>query len=274
MQQPISKQELLSGTARIEDFNHEFLKCFLFPSYLEDRDDLMINCGFGEEELRPLPLSINKLLCQWLRVTKYFSIPYGYSFAACLFLLPDWYPSSCMVEIWDDDGHTVWISSYCPGNTKISGFVKRSPLSFSWFGPTSDEVIRVSLQFPFSFVWLFKGDTISTNDLNCSCGIELISTSEAQIRLLLFSDILHSAKDCARILREYLKRPTKPMWNSTYTQFLVKIESRVPFVIHHPELNNLSQLNSSDPFDTDLVSALVNRPARQLWSKSHFYINC
>lgn len=33
--QVIDKQELLSGTARIEDFDGEFLNCFLFPSDLE-----------------------------------------------------------------------------------------------------------------------------------------------------------------------------------------------------------------------------------------------
>lgn len=266
----IDKQELLTGEIRIEEFNDDFLRCFLFPVDTHvDTENLSVVVMADEYSLGGIPYPMNKLLCRWLKITKYFTIPDGWDFAAFLFLQAFWYTTNCRVELWNDNSKIKWTNSFDPPPDAAGKDLLKQRLLFRFMSSAyCRRVLYIYSQLPFVFVHLYPHtNLLSPGDINCSHEFLLLPTSEPSIMMLIFSTVLNSTKDCARLFREYLKRPSNVLWRTDYqiSAFDVEMECGIPFDLYIPSLSSIHYtLPRMDNFDTDLISAVMNQPARQI----------
>lgn len=253
------KAELLEGNFFISDFpKNTFLSAFLFKidSSL-NLDDLKISTWIDGDYYGRLWLPVSDLLCKWLKVSKYFLIPPDYHFSAPLFLQPCW-------------GKMVHVTTYITKKNKTLSKMSFEPLGEAvptgglcfksvtlTFG--KKRWIHVLKQLPFVFVQIPLGEELNYVDISSETPFNLTPTYDPQIYLLIMSNILNSDKDCARLLREFLKRPYDPVWynHEAYNIYLTAI--RFSFKIAHFDVLSYPDTPIIDcpRFKTDLVHAVM-----------------
>lgn len=251
------KRELLEGGYTIQEFPEKSrLSCFLYQCDPRcDVNELGLSLRVEDQYLGYLPIRVDVLLCKWLKISKYFTVPTGYNFAASLFLQPYWDFTKCLVALEESHAVLKTIRFMDPDYTIAPNdglvFETKSRI-FCW--------VVLPDQLPFVFIQTDEDKELVASDIECSIPFKLVPTSDSHIKLLIISNILNSYKDCARLFREYLKRPHNPVW---YTQnrfkFFLRFNTFQVLCWIDNSLNSTRHANFHDcNFETDLVTAIMS----------------
>lgn len=178
-----------------------------------------------------IPCCIDNLLVKWLKIKKYIQVPEDRKILAILFVQPFWINHSMSIAV-NQTFQRVEDLFKPPGGKKKS----RNGQLHCCTNDSSDLVLDIDYRMPFAFVLVnssilrsFGVNDIITFmadvDVSLYCKTrptKLIPTNNPLIALLIFSDILQDEKDCAKLMRKYLKNPTHPAWTISMEDFWVK----------------------------------------------------
>lgn len=197
-----------------------------------------------------IPLVIDKLLGKWIKMKKYLISPFGYHICALALLQPKWNPSTIIMLLTKMQNWIFEVKAAVMSNFALTSYTLQ----------ILDVVEPVRwCMFQAPLAWMFvrtldEGDILYEGDITCpSIDCSLLPTSDPTIYILSFSRNLCSAKDCAKILRQYLKYPEKFYCNSTYQ---VNIYSRKSVEITTLNLNYVKGYSRPDPTECDLLNRI------------------
>lgn len=267
------KADLLRGCERISEFPRDsFLSCYVFKfDPTRNLDKLILAANVEDANLGSMSVRMNKLLCKWLKIKKYFDVPNGWGFVALIFLdVRGWAPDHCGLSVSTHNFNSVYKVQYVSRDPH--GYSGRTGLFFHTKEFTC-ATLYLSRQLPFAFVKSrsFNKELLTTELITCNIPFKLVPTSDPEIQLLIVSGILHSDKDCARLLREYLKRPNNPAWR-LYQKIRVHIDMTYGLwrFQNFCMEKDYAQFDSSDLHRnrSDLVNLVVseNVPSKYLYS--------
>lgn len=238
----LSKKELLSGYQRIVDFSQTD-KCYLLIPKI---DGSLIELMIRHKELSTITMRMDRLVGKWLKVKKYFVIPEDKHLCSILFLQPIWINPGFIIHLTDAAGNSV--GQMTPASLSHSGLDEHAWLNENLMFALHHSIgkrglsIPLSMALPFVFIQLTSLHHISRKDSyhpvpldnenlnifdfnlhqedfqihNYGDGLfpsyRLITTSDPSIYLLVFSDLLQTSKDCAKLLRRFMKNPDNPVW--------------------------------------------------------------
>lgn len=241
-----SKGEILEGLGGYNRFNNQIAKAFSVR-ISDDKEMQMICLRFphqnsvgGRKDLT-ISFQLDKLIGKWIKLSKYFSKIPGYHLSSLAFLQPG-YNNRMEVQLVSIEYKPIidWTASFVCQTT--IGWMSRR------------RIFELSPPFDWIFLRLLLADDISLNpqDLTCSVKFKLVPTSNPKIYLLIFSNVLSTAKDCAKILRCFLKSPGRFDYVPDYKLDLkcnIPVEmtilyyrpayNRVPSIVQNPDLLDL-----------------------------------
>lgn len=209
------KQHLLSGH-EVEESRDFFARCCITLSSDDNLSILHIATQqqFYHYEYHCLiPLAIDRLLGKWLKITKYFTIPFDQHFCSLAFLQPS-YPKS--VEL-------VTPTFIPPAHFRCS--LTSFKASVGQEGDAKSTIIQIARPFFWFFVRIISKDDIELHSSDFvlrdrraqeqgDLDFNLIATSDPTIYVFIMPSFLKTIKDCAKILRQFMKRPERFVYDS------------------------------------------------------------
>lgn len=254
-----SKKELLSGCQKIFDFSSTDM-CYQLVPKSKGGSIQLFNKNRGV--VSSTTLSLDKLLGKWLKIKKYFIIAEHQHFCSLLFLQPIWRNPGFGLILYNSDGLCVW---ELPSSPRLDYRVwSRQNSTFSLERSSSGKHglhIELSMSMPFVFIEL-KSKYNSSFDksellhMNSNLRQEdiriynyygeplfsgrLVPTSDPTIHLLVFSEFLQTSKDCAKLVRRFLKNPNNLVWSADCNSILF-CDCRESIIITLPKIRGNSQ---------------------------------
>lgn len=198
-----TKQDLLRGHEKINQFDQQHCIA-LIPSSEIFPIDFTYNGRYFH-----IVHMIDRLLSRWLKLRKYFIMEdQNWCVCAFLFLQPIW-----------DNVFTVgkkldWKFECRPDREFLEQPDWIFEATYTNLTPKSSTRIYMPFAFPFLFLltranssFLQESDLICRHRSRNQIYFKLLPTKNPSIYLLIFSNILKTEKDCAKLLRSYLKNP-------------------------------------------------------------------
>lgn len=271
-----AKRELLTGCARITEFDDKDY-CYVLVPKLE-QGSIMLNTN-QRQNMSSISLRLDRLLGKWLKIKKYFDIPVGQQLCSLLFLQPIW-KNSIVNVVYNNGTPYDGISGNLRPEFILDDYLvwkKSNNIIQSWGGSNHHWFYaHISIQLPFLFVELSPNDfELFESDIRCPrLDYKLIRTSDPTIYLLAFSRLLPTDKDCAKLLRQFLKNPTNPIW-SIYDTYEIPLYLAKPVTIRALWVKGVISLKSAqdlicDNTNDDLLSRVYNDSLENLCrSKRH-----
>lgn len=278
----LSKKEFLSGCQRIADFSQTD-KCYLLIPKI---DGSLIELMMGQKDLLSITIRMDRLIGKWLKIKKYFVIPEHEHLCSILFLQPIWTNPGFNLTLTDSTGYHVWctIPPTALGESEPRDYTWLNNNLFFKLDHSAGKSglnIILSMSLPFVFIQLKSRHYIARKDsyhpvpldeenlnivdfnlqqediqiYNYSEGrianSRLINTSDPSIYLLVFSDILQTSKDCAKLLRRFLKNPDNPVWASSCNALLF-CNCRESIIVSTPKISGSRNmlLDDDDAFQS------------------------
>jgi hypothetical protein len=199
-----TKRDLLRGYERIVQGDN--LHCIaLIPDNLVP--SVQIDFEYRHRHFY-VDVAIDRLLSRWLKLDKYFDIAGGeWRVCAFLFLQPIW------DNVFTMSRYSSW--TYSPNQQSLESPRWIFEMTYSNLRRNSQSAIHVQLSLPFLFVQnMYRSDfDLRQSDLVCTrqrqdLPFKLVPTkNNSSIYIMIFSNVLKTEKDCAKLLRLYLKNP-------------------------------------------------------------------
>lgn len=194
--------------------------CSVLPKI--DSKEFEIVCTFLDYNLES-PFAITKnldcLLGKWLKIKKYIDLPDQQRLVAILFIQRIWINDFFKIHITSPHQASlrvvkpqIWANfdQMCYDAKVLKTYRSRQ---------TSGLPIQMSINCRFPFVFAEISDCnlafLTESDFDCSFGskpMTILPTCNPRIYLLIFSSILRNEKDCAKLLRCFLKNPNHFVW--------------------------------------------------------------
>lgn len=173
---------------------------------------------------------LDTLLGQWLKIKEYVIAPVDHRLIAILFVQPISKNDFFEVRLRQATGRRdIYIPNPLKNTDKLwtSGVLRANR---KWISRGVVDRLIIYPQFPFAFIEIRNEQNVyfveSDFELHCKeRNVKFVPTSKRDIFLLIFSDILDDHKDCAKLLRQYLKNPYHFVWRSVAIQ---------PFIVGFP----------------------------------------
>lgn len=272
-----TKQELFRGYEPVTDLDQRH--CFVIVPEIAD-SILHIRFLGGKQNDRihvSTPLQVDRLFGKWLKINRYFQVPKGYHMSAMLFLQPIWLNEHFGVDLSDRGREVLWSIPSTRGNgcdpPWILGCHER------WASANS-LILSFSLNFAFPFVVVrsTSGVVLIREDFVCYEALSfkeiynfgLAPTWDPTIFLLTFSNLLTTEKDCAKLLRCYLKYPSKYQFGSAQLSFICRSEvETINFYQHNLTWQTTDTLTQQQSENNDCPSFAkdVEHDARNLFTQ-------
>lgn len=253
------KKDLLCGAQKIFDFSSTDMCYLLMPKSEGGSIDLVLNYY----DYSCITVRIDRLLGKWLKIKKYFILPKDEHFCSLLFIQPIWRNPGFALNLFDSTHLNVWHAGW--SRTFDSADWLKQNLAFQLEQRTGKYGLDMELPMSMPFVFIQLKSKITTlgdapiervelkqEDIQIgnyygetlpSC--RLINTSDPEIYLLVFSDLLQTSKDCAKLMRRFLKNPDNPVWAADCTSVLY-CDCPKSIILTFPKIHGKSQLPGYD----------------------------
>lgn len=210
--------------------NDKYLLCpILWDEFTIDQYEFVISTQENGSEIADLPVRLDRLLSKWLKLSKRHSIPENWHSSSLYYLqMRSQVLKNSQTELFFNCDPIATVKHNFPSNSsQCVEFNQSVCLKFSPKAPYYNIVV-MSKWLPFVIVRMVNLDDLflTAQDFDCDFPFDLVPTTDSTIYVLVFSKILSTAKDCAKLLRLYCKFKTHDIWSSKgFHFFLVRLES-------------------------------------------------